>query len=143
MVKQLYYEDIEVGTEIPMLTKHPTNTQLVRWAGAAEEYNPIHYDKDFALSHRLPGLIIQGPLKFNFLGQMMTNWIGDQGILRRLECNHRGMNFPNEDLYCKGKVTNKQVEKGEHRVDCEIWVENLKGEKTAPGSAVVILPSRS
>ena len=141
MAKQLFYEDVEVGSEIPTLVKHPTNMQLVKWAGAAEEYNPIHYDKDFALSHRLPGLIIHGPLKFNFLGQMMTNWIGDQGVLRKLECNHRGMNYPNEDLICKGKVSKKYVEKGEHIVECEVWVENLKGDRTAPGTAVVILPS--
>jgi hypothetical protein len=39
-------------------------------------------------------------------------------------------------------VTKKYVQDGEHFVDCELWVENAKGEKTTPGAATVILPSR-
>jgi hypothetical protein len=47
-----------------------------------------------------------------------------------------------ETWWCKGTITGKQVENGEHIVECNIWVENGKGEKTTPGSAVVVLPSK-
>jgi len=43
---------------------------------------------------------------------------------------------------CKGKVTKKYVENGEHLVDCDIRVENGKGEVTTPGTATVSLPSK-
>lgn len=47
-----------------------------------------------------------------------------------------------ETWWCKGAVTNKYVEDDQHVVECEIWVENGQGEKTTPGSATVILPSK-
>jgi hypothetical protein len=52
------------------------------------------------------------------------------------------MDQPGSKVVCKGRVTRKYVENGQHMVDCEIWLENAKGEKTTPGSATAILPSR-
>lgn len=142
MAKQLYFEDVEVGMELSSITKKPTTTTLVMWAGASEDYYPIHYDKDIALANRLPGVIVHGRLKAAYLGNLMTNWIGDQGILRRLTCNYRGMDIPGSVLTCKGKVTNKLQQNGENLVECNIWLENDKGETTTPGSALVVLPSK-
>ena len=142
MAGQLYYEDVAVGSEIVPLVKQPTTRQLVMWAGASGDYSPIHYDKDFAQSRGLPGVIVHGQLIGSFLGQLMTDWIGEQGMLRKLSCSYRGMNYPGEALICQGKVTKKYVEDGEHYVECSLWVENPKGEKTVSGKAIVILPSR-
>ena len=47
-----------------------------------------------------------------------------------------------ETWWCKGAVTKKYVQGGEHTVECDIWVENGKGEKTTPGKALVVLPSK-
>jgi len=143
MAEQLYFEDVVVGSEITPLVKQPTTSQLVMWAGASGDYNPIHYDKDFAQSRGLPGVIVQGQLAGCFLGQLVTDWIGEQGSLRKLSCSYKGMNFPGEALICKGKVGKKYVEDGEHYVVCDLWVENLKGEKTVSGKAIVILPARA
>jgi len=142
MAGQLYYEDVAVGSEITSLVKQPTTRQLVMWAGASGDYYQIHYDKDFAQSQGLPGVIVHGQLAGSFLGQLMTDWIGEQGMLRKLSCSYKGMNYPGEALTCHGKVTKKYVEDGEHYVECSLWVENPKGEKTVSGKAIVILPSR-
>ncbi len=142
MAEQLHYEDIEVGSEIIPLVKQPTTRQLVMWAGASGDYYQIHYDKDFAQSRGLPGVIVHGQLACGFLGQLVTDWMGELGSLRKLTCNYRGMNFPGEALICKGKVSKKYVEDGEHHVVCNIWVENIKGEKTVSGMAVINMPSR-
>ena len=143
MSQQLYYEDIAVSSEITPLVKQPTTRQLVMWAGASGDYNPIHYDKDFAQSRGLPGVIVHGQLICSFLGQLMTDWMGEQGSLRKLTCSYKGMNFPGETVTAKGKVIKKYIDAGEHRVECNIWVENPKGEKTASGMAIAIMPSRS
>ena len=139
---QIYFEDVEVGMELPTLIKHPTPMQLVKFAGASEDWNPIHYDKDKALADGLPGTIVHGRLKNAFLVQLLTDWIGEKGWLKRISIQHRGMDLPCHPLACKGVVTRKYVEGGEHLVECEVWTENEKGEKTAPGRAVVALPSR-
>ncbi|MBI2847400.1 MAG: dehydratase [Chloroflexi bacterium] len=142
MKRQLYYEDVEAGMELPSVTKHPTTKQLVMYAGASGDFYQIHYDKDFAQGTGLPSVIIHGALKNAFLGQLLTDWIGEEGVLKKLSCQYRGMDFPGEPITCKGKVTEKYVKNGKRYVECEIWVENGRGEKTTPGNATVILPSR-
>ena len=141
--KQFYFEDVEAGFEIPPLEKNPTTQQLVKYAGASGDFYQIHYDKDFALKNHLPGVILHGALKNAFLGQLMTDFAGELGWLRKLSVQYRGMDQPGAPVVCKGKVVKKYVEGGKHLVDCEIWLENAQGEKTTPGSATVILPSRN
>ncbi len=143
MAKQFYFEELEAGYEIPALEKDPTTQQLVKYAGASGDFYQIHYDKDFALAHQLPGVILHGALKNAFLGQMMADFAGDAGWLKKLSVQYRGMDVPGVKLVARGRVVRKYVEGGEHLVDCEIWIENAKGEKTTPGSATVVLPSRA
>jgi acyl dehydratase len=142
MAKQTYYEDVEVGAEVGPLEKDPTTQQLVRYAGASGDFYQIHYDKDFALNNKLPGVILHGALKNAFLGQLMTDFAGEHGWVRKLAVQYRGMDVPGVKILCKGKVTRKYVQDGNHMADCEIWIENAKGEKTTVGSATVVLPSR-
>jgi len=143
MAAQIFYEDVEAGYEIGPLEKSPTTQQLVRYAGASGDFYQIHYDKDFALANKLPGVILHGALKNAFLGQLMTDFAGEHGWLRKLSVQYRGMDVPGSKIVCRGRVVRKHADNGQHLVDCEIWLENAKGEKTTPGSATVVLPSRS
>jgi len=141
MPKQVFYEDVEVGQDIPPLIKHPTSRQLVMWAGATEDFYELHYDKDWADSRKMR-IILHGRLKAAFMGQLMTDWIGDEGELKKITVSYRGMDYPGEDLTCKGKVTGKRTEGDKHLVECAIWTENPKGENTTQGTAIVDLPSK-
>ena len=142
MGTQVYFEDVEEGMEIPTLLKNPTTQQLVKYAGASGDYYQIHYDQDFARDNGLPTVILHGALKNAFLGQVMTDWIGEYGVLRKLSAQYRGMDTPGSTIYGKGIVKKKRVENGDNLVECEIWLENAEGKKTTPGQAVVVLPSR-
>ena len=142
MGRQLYFEDVEVGADLPPLEKKPTTQTLVKWAGASGDYYQIHYDDAFARGNGLPGVIVHGALRSAWLGQFVNDWSGEGGELRKLSCSHRGMDVPGDTITCKGKVTNKYVKEGEHYVECEVWTENTKGERTSPGSVVVVLPTR-
>jgi len=140
--QQVYYEDVQVGQELLTLVKHPTTQQLVKWAGASGDYYQIHYDKDFAQSTGLPGVIVHGWLTFSFVAQMVCDWMGEEAVLKKIGVSYRGMHSPGEDIRCKGKVTKKYQKDGENIVECEVWAENTKGEVTTPGTAVIALPSR-
>jgi len=151
--KQLYYEDVKVGDAVTTVSKVASSRMLVQWAGASGDYNPLHYEDDFAKAMWVDRPIVHGQLKRAWLGHLVTNWIGDEGTVKTFSCQFRGMDFPRkmktmhepkdgETWQCKGIVKNKRVENGENLVDCEIWVENGKGEKTTPGSATVALPSK-
>ncbi len=142
MAEQVYWEDVTEGMDLPSLVKEPTTRQLVQYAGASGDFYEIHYDKDFAQNNKLGGPILHGALKSAFLGQLVTDWIGPLGILRRLQCQYRGMDAPGNAITAKGNVTRKYEEDGQRLVDCTIWLENAEGQNTTPGNATVILPSR-
>ena len=139
---QLLYEDVAVDMEIPPLVKRTTRRQLVQWAGASGDFYEIHYDKDYAIASGLPDVILHGRLKAAYLGQMLTDWIGVEGTLKKFDVRYRGMDVPDQDLTCKGKVTKKYVQDNEHLVELDIWTENARGERTVTGTALVSLPSR-
>ena len=152
-MKQIFYEDVGVGTELPPLAKIATTTMLVKWAGATGAFDPLHYDEVFAKAHGTGKPSIHGGLERAWLAQLMTDWIGEEGILKKLACYYIKMDYPRhmktssepeegETWWCKGKVTTKYEQNGDYYIECEIWVENGKGERIAPGSATVILPSR-
>lgn len=143
MAEPVFYEDIEVDSGLPALVKCPTTMQLVKFAGASGDYYQIHYDKDFAQANGLPGVIVHGWLTLSFLGQMITDWMGEGGTLVKLSGSYRGMNPVGEEIFCYGKATRKYVEDNKPYVRLEVWAENPQGERTLSGSAVVMLPSRA
>ena len=143
MSQQRYYQDVKKGEEIGRLVKKPTTRQLVMWAGAVGDYLPIHYDQDYARRRGLDGVIVHGQLVGAFLGQLMTDWAGEEGWLSKLSCSYKGMNYPGQSVTLRGKVIKKYVKKGEHFIECSLWADNPEGDKTASGTATVRLPSRA
>ncbi len=134
------WADVQEGMEIPALKKNPTSQQLVQWAAGSGDFYQIHYDKDFAISTGLKGIIVHGALKHAFLGQLVHDWVGNTGRIKKFACSYRGMDYPNEEMTCRGIVKKKYEANGEKLVDLEIWTENPQGQKTTPGTATVRLP---
>ena len=126
---------VRAGEELPELVKHPTTRQLVQYAGAQGDFYEIHYDQEFARSVALPGVILHGLLKAAFLGQLVTDWLGDRGTLRSLEVSYRGIDQPGTPYRCRGRVT--KVDGAD--VELEVWGEGADGRKTTVGSAVVTM----
>ena len=136
------WEDVEVGQELLAVMKSPSTRQLVRYAGASGDYYEVHYDKDFAVEIGLLGIIVHGALKNAYLAQVVTDWMGPDGVLRKLSVRYRGTDVPNDALTCSGRVTKKYEQDGAHLVDCALTLENGQGEQTTTGTATVQLPSR-
>lgn len=142
MADQIFFEDVREGDELPALEKRPTTTQLVQWAAAVGDFYPVHYDKDFANRAGLATVILHGPLKHAFMADLISRWMGPRGRIKRWAASYRGTDAPGGTFIVKGRVAKKYREGGENRVELEVWGENGAGEKTTPGSATVILPSR-
>ncbi len=139
---QLYFEDVGEGTRLPTLVKTPTTRQLVMFACATYDYYELHYDRQFARDSGVHDVIVHGPLKNSFLAQLVTDWMGEAGTLKRLSVQYRGMDTPGSPVYAEGTVTRKYVRGGENLVECELRLVNARRETTTPGSALVALPSR-
>ena len=142
MSEQVHFEDVNEGDEIPKLVKNCSTQQLVHWAAGSGDFYQIHYDKDFAQSTGLKGIIVHGALKHAFLGQLLHDWAGEQGSIKQFGCQYRGMDEPNQEIVCRGVVTKKYQEGDQNIVELDVWTENPQGQKTTPGQAVVTLPSR-
>lgn len=131
------WDSITEGQAITELKKNCSTQQLVQWAAGSGDFYQIHYDKDFAVGTGLSNIIVHGALKNAFLGQLVHDWMGPNGRIKKYGCSYRGMDYPNQDITCKGVVRRKYEEGGEKLVDLEIWSENPEGNKTTPGTATV------
>ena len=78
-MKATVVEAVEVGTQLPSLAVQFTRERLVRYAGAATDFNPIHYSEHFARLAGLPGVIAHGMLTMGTALRVVTNWVGDPG----------------------------------------------------------------
>ena len=140
----LYFDDVSVGDEVPSITKPSiTEVQLVKYAGASGDYNPIHTVHHHAEKAGLGGVIAHGMLSMGFAGEHVTKWIGESGDLKRLKVRFTSMTRPGDVVTLKGKVTDKRQAEGENLVDCDIWIEKEDGAKTIVGNATVALPAKA
>ncbi|HEY8448842.1 MAG TPA: acyl dehydratase, partial [Bacillota bacterium] len=121
--------------------KHPA-LAIPNAFGVPEPPVRVHWDHDFAREVGVPRAYDFGPERISWMGHLLTNWMGDDGFLRRLNCQIRHHNLVGDTTWCKGRVTGKRIEGDEAIVDCEIWAENQDGTLTVKGTAEVVLPRR-
>jgi acyl dehydratase len=79
MTATVSYDDVEVGTALPEKTFPITRLNLVMYAGASGDFNPIHWDERFAKQVGLPDTIAHGMLTMAKASQVVTAWVGDPG----------------------------------------------------------------
>ena len=134
----LDYSAIQEGDELPVLEKKPSVTQLVKYAAGSGDFNPLHHDYAFPQAKQIGSIIVHGRFKYASLGELVSNWLGHAGRIKKLSCQYRGMDTPDQPIVCKGSVTRKWEEGGEKLVELSIRTENGEGKTTTPGSAIVV-----
>jgi len=102
----------------------------------------VHWEEDFALEVGAPGAYDYGPERTSWLTHHLTNWMGDDGFLRKSHCKIRRHNPEGDMLFIKGYVKRKYIEGGKHLVEIEQEARNQDDELSVLGSGVVELPSR-
>jgi acyl dehydratase len=81
MSAQVKYDEVEVGTELPARTFPVDRLNLVMYAGASGDFNPIHWRERFAKSVGLPDVIAHGMFTMAQGGRFVTDWVGDPGCV--------------------------------------------------------------
>jgi acyl dehydratase len=81
IVSRLSHADVEVGTELPERTFPVRRLDLVRYAGASGDFNPIHWNERFAKSVGLPDVIAHGMFTMAEAARVLTDWTGDPGCV--------------------------------------------------------------
>jgi Acyl dehydratase len=138
----VWFDDVKAGDELPVLHKGPlTTAHLMRWSSAMENWHKIHYDLPFATGHdKLPGLLVNGSFKQQFIVQLLKDWVGASGWVWKVNFQFRAMNIVGESLEVWGRVTNVRRTKDYGLVDLELGIRNAEGKESTPGTAVVALP---
>ncbi len=103
----------------------------------------VHWEEDFALEVGAPGAYDYGPERCSWLTHHLTNWMGDDGFLRRSACKVRRHNPEGDLLFIKGRVKRKFVEDGRHLVEITQEGRNQDDEQSVVASGIVELPSRT
>lgn len=102
----------------------------------------VHWDSQRAQELGLPFPYDYGGMRETWLCHALTDWMGDDGWLFRLRCEHRKFNYTGDVTWVRGQVVDKRQVDGRNEIHFEIRCENQRGETTTPATAVVLLPTR-
>ena len=116
--------DVPAGTELPEQVFRVTRADLVRYAGASGDFNPIHWNDRVATSVGLPGVIAHGMFTMALAGRAVTQWAGNPGALEEYQVRFgRPVVVPDDDdgaeVTVRGKV-GALLEDGRVRVDLTV-----------------------
>lgn len=137
--RKLDYAAVREGDELPKFeVKNLTRTDIVRYAGASGDFNPIHHDQTFASGAGYPTVFAHGMLNAGFVSKCLTDYVGRPN-LRKFSVNFRTQVWPGDTITCGGKVTRKFEERGEQCIEGELFAVNQKGEVAITGSFVAAL----
>ncbi|MEO1062838.1 MAG: MaoC/PaaZ C-terminal domain-containing protein [Actinomycetota bacterium] len=128
--------ELEVGqTFSDIVVDDLTRTQIVMYAGASGDYNPIHTDEVFAKEIAgYPTVFAHGMLTMGMSGRLLTDIVGDER-LTRYGVRFRAQVWPGDTLTATAEVTAVREDGGDHLVDLELTTTNQDGVVVLSGSA--------
>lgn len=130
------------GALLRHAAKHPKHYIRNRQAGGGVEYTGIgHHREDFAKEVGVPGMYDYLPQRACWFATAITNWMGDDAVLKRLRMEARMFNCQGDTTFIGGMITKKYVKDRCALIDIEMKGVNQRGELTSPGFATVMLPS--
>jgi len=140
--QKLFFEDVGEGDAGPEIRHELTRTDLVMYAGASGDFNPMHHDEVKAKAAGLPSVFGHGMFSAGFLGKAITDYVGI-GNLRRYKVRFVKQTWPGEEFVTRVTVKAKRKDDGENLVDLDCALTNADGEVKVEGEATAALPSRS
>jgi acyl dehydratase len=147
--KRVTLEGIEPGMDLDELVFGPiSRSDIVRYAGASGDFNPIHIDEGYARSTGAPSVFAMGMLPAGYVANAVGEWFGGPQHLRRFKVRFTSRVWPEDEIVCSGRVV--AIEDGSVKVTFEARRRgsgpegaNVKEEETAiVGDADVELPAR-
>lgn len=143
MASQRFFEDVVEGEEIPGLRKEVSSVAIFMYSAAVWLVDRIHFDQPFATRKRgLPGVVAPGNMGGDYYAQLLSEYAGRKGRVRRMSFQFRSFMLADDVLSIGGKVLKKSVDAGKGLVELELWIKNQHGLLCVPGKGVVELPRR-
>ena len=135
------FDEIGEGDEAPVRTHRLTRTDLVRYAGASGDFNPMHHDDEQARAAGLPSVFGHGMLSMGLLATALTDWAGSGNVVS-YRVRFTRQTWPGEVLRSRIVVTGKRRrgDEGRQLVDLSCELANEAGEVKVAGEATVVVP---
>lgn len=134
------FRKLKVGEGLPNRVNPPlTKLQLVRYAGASGDFNPIHTDDAAAKISGLRGVIAQGPLIMGFAGKAVCQWVPKRQ-LKRVKVRFMGMSFPGDIITVSARVAEKFDTCDGLKIRCDITARDQNEETKLAGLFEVLQP---
>lgn len=124
-----------------LIKKHPKAGIKNRF-GIPDIPERVHWEPELALKVGAPGAYDYGPERCSWMSHIVTNWIGDDGMLRSLKCQVRRHNPEGDTLFIDGSVTRKFEQQGRKLVEFDLLAKTQDGERSAVATAVAELPAK-
>ena len=135
------FEDIQIGDGITPLVKEIGMARMMAYGAATWDFIRLHYDADYARELGFEAPFVDGQMMGGFLTQHVQDWAGPGAFLRKLAFRNRVMAYPGDSLTCHGVVTDVSSTEEGGMVECDLWMENQRGEKVVdPASALLRFP---
>lgn len=132
-----FWNEIAAGTQVPELIKRPDYKQIFMYSAITWNRHMIHYNSEQAVKEGHKDIVVQRALLGSYLAQMISDWINENGTLRRLEWKVIQSAFPGDVLTCKGEVSEKHFTTDEKRISCNVSIENQLKNVIVTGVAVI------
>jgi acyl dehydratase len=136
---KLVFDDVKVGDEAPVLSHKLTRTDLVKYAGASGDFNPMHHDEILARAAGQPSVFGHGMFSMGLLGSALTDYVG-VGNVQRYQVRFARQTWPDEVLSTRIVVTGTREEDGKKLLDLDVTLANAEGETKVVGVATADLP---
>ena len=98
-----------------------TRTDIVRFAGAGGDFNPLHHDEEYARAAGFPSVFAMGQMQAGMLSRLATDWLG-LGNVRAYKVRFRAKVWPGDVLLLRGR----EVSRADGSVRCEL--EAVRGD---------------
>ena len=132
------FDTLTLDTALPSRSFEASNVSLFLYNAAIWNPHRIHYDERYTTEvERHPGIVIDGPLQGDWLTQVVTNWLQDDGVLLEFEYSNRRASYLGDRLSASGRIVALDAERRE--VTLELAIRDHNNQITTPGRAVVRL----
>jgi acyl dehydratase len=136
-----YWDDIQVGDELPELVIEITPTVIVAGAIATRDFMPVHHDRDYANSQGAPNIFMNILSDTAYCSRFLTDWAGPEAMVKNLAIRLGVPVFPGSTLTYVGTVIAKSRFDSDGIVEVELKATNDLGDHVT-GTAVLSLPVR-
>lgn len=138
-----YFEDVQVGEELPILEMPLNVYRLVMAAGATRDFNAIHHNTEYAKSTGAKEMYANSGFLLGMWERCVRDWMGEAGRIRSINgFAMKSFNYVGDTTRVIGRVSEAVIVDGDATITIELRSENSHGITVGPGSVTVILPQR-